>query len=99
LIALLHRLGLTYRKPDIISRKLNVKTQMTFIEIYEKLLNSLPDNEAVVFVDAVHPNHAARPASCWALVSDMRAVRRGDPRIPTRKSAPKLVEVLQCHYR
>ena len=76
LIALLHRLGLTYRKPEIISRKLNVKTQKAFIDSYEKLLNSLPDNEAVVFVDAVHPTHAARPAGCWALVSDNPAIEQ-----------------------
>ncbi|NBQ40288.1 MAG: IS630 family transposase [Alphaproteobacteria bacterium] len=76
MIALLHRLGLTYRKPEIISRKLNVKTQKAFFETYEKLLNSLPDNEAVVFVDAVHPTHAARPAGCWALVSDSPAIEQ-----------------------
>ncbi len=37
-----------------------------FIESYDKLLNSLAGNEAVVFGDAVHPTHAARPAGCWA---------------------------------
>ena len=26
----------------------------------------MTDNEAVVFADAVHPTHAARPAGCWA---------------------------------
>ena len=29
-------------------------------------MNSLADNEAVLFADAVHPTHAARPAGCWA---------------------------------
>ena len=33
-------------------------------------------NEAVVFVDAVHPTHAARPAGCWALVSDNPAIEQ-----------------------
>jgi len=66
LIALLHRLGLEYHKPDIIPRKLNKEKQQAFIEDYEKLLNSLGDDEAVLFADAVHPTHAARPAGCWA---------------------------------
>jgi transposase len=66
LIALLHRLGLEYHKPEIIPRKLDVKKQKDFIAAYENLLNSLPDNEAVLFADAVHPTHAARPAGCWA---------------------------------
>ena len=66
LIALLNRLGLEYHKPEIIPRKLDEDKQRAFIAAYEKLLNSLPDNEAVLFADAVHPTHAARPAGCWA---------------------------------
>src|ERR1019366_2393528 len=52
LVALLHRLGLEYHKPDVIPRKLDVEKQKAFIESYNNLLNSLPDNEAVLFVDA-----------------------------------------------
>ena len=55
LIALLHRLGLEYHKPNVIPRKLDEEKQKAFIESYEKLLNSLGDNEAVLFADAVHP--------------------------------------------
>ena len=66
LIALLNRLGLTYHKPEVISRKLDENQQRAFIESYEKLLNALPASEAVLFVDAVHPTHAVRPAGCWA---------------------------------
>ena len=66
LIALLHRLGLEYRKPTMIPRKLNEETQKAFIDSYENILNSMGDDEVVVFGDAVHPTHAARPAGCWA---------------------------------
>ncbi len=66
LIALLHRLGLEYHKPAVISRKLDEKTQKAFIAAYENTLNSMGDDEVVVFVDAVHPTHAARPVGCWA---------------------------------
>jgi transposase len=66
LIALLHRLEFDYRKPGVIPRKLDETRQKAFIESYEKLLNRLEDDEAVVFVDAVHPTHQARPAGCWA---------------------------------
>ncbi len=38
---------------------------MAFIESYDNLLNSLADNETVLFADAAHPTHAARPAGCW----------------------------------
>lgn len=66
LIALLHRLGLEYRKPEVVPRHLDEETQKAFIESYENTLNSMGDDEVVVFVDAVHPTHAARPVGCWA---------------------------------
>jgi len=66
LIALLHRLGMEHRKPQAVSSKLDEAKQKAFIEAYESLLNALGGDEAVMFADAVHPTHAARPAGCWA---------------------------------
>jgi len=66
LIALLHRLGMEHRKPQAVSSKLDEAKQKAFIETYEARLNALPDDEAVMFADAVHPTHAARPMGCWA---------------------------------
>ena len=40
--------------------------QAAFIKTYEALLNQLSADEAVIFADAVHPTHAARPVGCWA---------------------------------
>ena len=66
LIALLHRLGMEHRKPQAVSSKLDEAKQKAFIEAYHALQNGLPDDEAVMFADAVHPTHAARPTGCWA---------------------------------
>jgi transposase len=66
LIALLHRLGMEHRKPQAIPRKLNEDKQKAFIKDYNALLNALPEDEAVMFADAVHPTHAVRPVGCWA---------------------------------
>jgi len=76
LIALLHRLGLEYHKPSVIPRKLDKEKQRAFIESYDNLLNSLADNEAVLFADAVHPTHAARPAGCWAPSQEKLAIEQ-----------------------
>ena len=76
LIALLHRLGLEYHKPEIIGRNLNEARQRAFIESYEKLLNSLADDEAVLFMDAVHPTHATRPAGCWGPKQEKLAIEQ-----------------------
>jgi len=66
IIKILNRLGMEYRKPKALPRKLDPAKQAAFIKAYEELLNSLADDEAVLFGDAVHPTHAARPAGCWA---------------------------------
>jgi hypothetical protein len=72
----LHRLGLEYHKPKVIPRKLDEEKQKAFIANYEKVLNSLPDDEAMLFADAVHPTHAARPAGCRA-----RTISRSSRRV------------------
>jgi transposase len=76
LIALLHRLGLEYHKPNVIPRKLDEDKQKAFIASYEKLMNSLGEDEAVLFADAVHPTHAARPAGCWAPKQETLAIEQ-----------------------
>ena len=53
-------------QPKLVPRKLDPAKQPAFIDGYENLLNNLGDDEAVVFADAVHPTHEARPAGCWA---------------------------------
>jgi transposase len=76
LIMMLHRMGLEYHKPDLIPRKLTEEKQKNFIAEYDNLLNSLPDNEAVLFADAVHPTHAVRPAGCWAPKQETLAIEQ-----------------------
>ena len=74
LIALLHRLGFEYKRPRTIGRGMRVDDQQAFIGGYEKLLNSLGSDEAVVFADAVHPVYAARAVGCWARPQDTPAI-------------------------
>ena len=66
---MLHRLALDISvKPNVIPRKLDEEKQKrcSFDAATKQLLNSLGDDEAVLFADAVHPTHAARPVGCWA---------------------------------
>ena len=82
LIALLHRLGFDYRKPEAMPRGLDDAKQQAFIDEYENLLNTMGLDEAVVFVDAVHPTHQVRPAGVIAhlpsaMLTAPGALRRG----------------------
>ena len=71
LVAMLHRLGLEYHKPETIGRNPRIKSGG-----YENVLNSLGPDEAVLFVDAVHPTHAARPVGCWAPAKEHLAIEQ-----------------------
>src|SRR3954470_16944796 len=68
LIALLHRLGLEYHKPDIIPRKLNKEKQQAFIEDYELgfshsrcvskcIFHALPDMARNFYAVSAWPRH------------------------------------------
>ncbi len=63
IIKLLARLGMEYRKPKAVPRKLDPAKQAAFIKAYNDLLNNLADDEAIMFGDAVHPTHEARPGT------------------------------------
>jgi len=66
LINLLHRIGLEYRKPEVIGRQLDVQAQEAFIAAYDGLMNSLDARDVVIFSDAVHPTFASKIVGCWA---------------------------------
>ena len=51
-------------------------SRRAFIEDYDKTLNSLGNDEVVLFADAVHPTHAARPVGCWAPKQDKLAIEQ-----------------------
>src|SRR5271166_5054693 len=90
LIALLHRLGFNYRKPEAMPRGLDDARQQAFIDQYETLLNTMGADEAVVFIDAVHPTHQVRPARCWARKDVVVAVEQttGRERLNIHGDAP-----------
>jgi len=74
LIALLHRLGFEYKKPQSFGCGMDAREQQAFIDSYEKLMNSRDRDEVVMFADAVHPVHAARAVGCWARPEETPAV-------------------------
>jgi transposase len=65
LIKLMNRIGFDWKKPESVPGKIVVETQQKFIDAHEHLRNSLGPDEAVVYVDAVHPTHQSKPAGRW----------------------------------
>ena len=105
IIKLLKRLGMEYRKPTAVSKKLDPTTQAAFIKAYNDLLNNLADDEAVMFADAMHPTHEVRPTGCWAPKGAKVAIEQTSGRdrlnvhgaIDLETGKTKMIEVLMVN--
>ncbi|MCP4009772.1 MAG: IS630 family transposase [Proteobacteria bacterium] len=73
-IKLMARLGFVYKKPKLLPLAADEDGQRDFIIQYNRLCNALMDDEAIVFGDAVHPEHQARPAHGWFLRESRPAI-------------------------
>ena len=69
---LLHRLGYTYKKPKLVPGKSDTEKQDEFVEFYESFMESKAEDEAVYFMDGVHPEHNTLAAYGW--------IRKGEER-------------------
>lgn len=61
----LHQQCFTYKKPKGVPHKVDFKKQVVFVKHYEALKSSLPEDEALLFMDAVHPTQATKITSGW----------------------------------
>ena len=69
---LVSRVGLSYQQLHRLPGKVDVAKQAIFIEKYENTVSQLLDNEAVMFIDAVHPQHNTTPSKIWSEVGEPR---------------------------
>ena len=61
----LHQHGFTYKKPKGVPHKADAEKQEEFIEHYDSLKAELPEDEVLLFMDAVHPTMATKISSGW----------------------------------
>lgn len=57
IIAVLHRLGFSYKKTRLVPSGCDEHAQLKWIASFEDLESNLPDNEVILFGDGVHPKH------------------------------------------
>ena len=62
---LLHRLGYVYKKPKLVPGKANAQAQKAFLDDYEKLKENKADDDVILFMDAVNPQHNPVMTSGW----------------------------------
>jgi transposase len=64
--ALLHRLGYRYKKPKLLPGKAPApEVQEAFVASYRKLKESKGEHDAILFMDATHPQHNPVLAGGW----------------------------------
>lgn len=69
---LVRRVGLSHQQLHRLPGKVDVAKQAIFIEKYEQTIEQLLDNETVMFIDAVHPQHNTTPSKIWSEVGTPR---------------------------
>jgi transposase len=62
---LLHRLDYVYKKPKLVPAEPDIEAQEIFIRQFNDFMKNKAENEAVVFVDAVHPVHNTMASHGW----------------------------------
>lgn len=62
---LLHRLDYVYKKPKLVPPNPDIEAQELFLKYYNEFMQNKPTNEAVFFVDAVHPVHNTMASYGW----------------------------------
>ena len=65
IVALLHRLGFSYKKPKQLPGKSNPFKQKQFIKDLEQLEKELESVDEIIYMDGVHPQHNSKPAYGW----------------------------------
>lgn len=64
-IAMLNRLGFTFKKTKQVPSKASVPKQQEFVEYFRELEKNLTNNELILFADGVHPLHNTEPSYAW----------------------------------
>ncbi len=95
-VALLHRLGFKYKRPESLPARADEAKQAAFISRYDQLLNGLAADEVVYFADAVHPEYQSRPAHGWVRKGDKVALRRTSGRQRLNLHAALNLENFHC---
>ncbi len=62
---LLHKSGFSYKQLSLFPSKADLEKQREFVKDYEILMDNLSDNEEIVFMDGVHPQHNTKSSKAW----------------------------------
>ncbi len=75
--------GFVYKEPIKVPGKLDPEKQKVFINTYEQLKSTLPENAQIYFIDAVHPEFQSQAVCGW--------IKRGETKtLPTTNKQSRM---------
>lgn len=77
---LLHRIGYVYKKPKLVPGNPDVDAQEYFLKKYLKFMETKKGNDAVFFIDAVHPTWNTMAAYGWIKKGTIRELKTNSGR-------------------
>jgi len=78
--ALLRRMGYVYKKPKLMPGNSDSEAQEYFLKEFLKFMQNKKKNEAVFFVDAVHPTWNSMAAYGWIKKGTIRELKSNSGR-------------------
>lgn len=91
----LNELGFSYKKTKLVPGKADAAKQQSFIEQYHALKSSLTEEDAIYFLDSVHPTHNAESGYAWVKTGEERYVKSNTGR--TRININGAVDIHRMH--
>jgi len=79
-IEVLHRLGFVYKFSKSVPSKCDPVKQAEFKEMYEELEEDLEDDQVILFIDSVHPQHNTKPTKLWVLKGEEKEIKTNSGR-------------------
>ena len=70
----LHRQGFRYKRPKRVPYTVSVEQQEEFVHTYKEMKNNLKDDEVILFMDGVHPDHQTQHVHGWIQSSKVAQV-------------------------
>jgi|APSaa5957512622_1039677.scaffolds.fasta_scaffold73710_2 transposase len=101
-VDLLHRLGFRYKKTTLIPSKMDPIKQAKFKKLYEEFAENIKDDEAIVFMDGMHPCHNAEISKAWIKVGQKKEILSNSGRNRCNLNGaynPLTQEVFVRHYK
>ena len=72
---MLIRIGISHQKIHRLPGKAETVKQAVFASKYYQQIDQLLENEAVMFIDAVHPQHNSTPSKIWSPIGSPRWIQ------------------------